>query len=97
MLLGKEISETILGKLYRDLTSLLGDINTRRMIRSESRLLRIVEEYCKKCGADDISLTLVSCSIDKICALHMILWNCIYYNFYEKNVCVISLKLIVVM
>lgn len=88
MLLGKEISETVLGKLYRDLTSLLGDINTKRVIlRSESRLLKIVEEYCKKCGADNIPLALGSCSIDKICALQMILWNCVYYNFYEKNVC----------
>ena len=86
MLFGKEVLGTILVKLYKDLTSALEDIHSKKMLRPENRLLHVVEEYYKKCGASDIQLQLGTCSIDKICALQMTLWNSIYYNFYEKNV-----------
>ena len=84
---GKEVSGTVLSKLYKDLTSIMNDIHNDRIQKPEKKLLHVIEEYCKKCSSGDVPLMLGNCSIDKISALQMILWNIIYYNFHEKNVC----------
>ena len=88
MLFANEISgTTILCKLYDNLKGSLEDIHTKRsriMKSAEKKLLNTIDEYCKN------GVNVITCGgfcFDKTCALQMILWNCIYYNYYERKVC----------
>ena len=84
MLFGKQMSGTVVGKLYDNLKIALEDIHNKHRTRSEQKLIGIVDDYYKKCTDDYVTCGAIQ--LDKNCALQMVLWNCIYYNFYEQEV-----------
>ena len=84
MLLGREMSGTVLGKLYDNLKTALEDIHNKHKTKLEQKLISIIGDFYKKCADDHVTCGVIR--LNKFCALQMVLWNCIYYNFYEQEV-----------
>ena len=102
MLFVSEMSDTDLSTLYTKTEATLEEIHITQAKTAEEKLIRLIERYIflfnviiirmlinfsySYCTSPNASIYCGDIRFNVICAFQMILWNCIYYNFYIKKV-----------